>query len=37
VCEVKRASPSRGVLRGTVDPVEIARLYEANGAAAVSL
>jgi indole-3-glycerol phosphate synthase len=37
LCEVKRASPSRGVLRADVDPVALARLYEAGGAAAVSL
>lgn len=37
LCEVKRASPSRGVLRGDVDPVAMAGLYAAGGAAAVSL
>lgn len=37
LCEVKRASPSRGVLREDVDPVAIARLYASGGAAAVSL
>lgn len=37
LCEVKRASPSRGTLREDVDPVAFARLYEAGGAAAVSL
>jgi indole-3-glycerol phosphate synthase len=37
LCEVKRASPSRGVLNATVDPVEMARLYERGGAAAISL
>jgi indole-3-glycerol phosphate synthase len=37
ICEVKRASPSRGMLRADVDPVDMAKLYEAGGAAAVSL
>jgi indole-3-glycerol phosphate synthase len=37
LCEVKRASPSRGVLRENVDPVGMACLYEAGGASGVSL
>lgn len=37
LCEVKRASPSRGVLRADVDPVATAKLYAAGGASAVSL
>jgi indole-3-glycerol phosphate synthase len=37
LCEVKRASPSKGPLDPGVDPVATARLYEAGGAAAVSL
>jgi len=37
LCEVKRASPSRGVLRPDVDPVAMAKLYAAGGASAVSL
>lgn len=37
LCEVKRASPSKGVLRDDVDPVAMARRYETGGAAAVSL
>jgi indole-3-glycerol phosphate synthase len=37
LCEVKRASPSRGVLRDDVDPVAQASLYAAHGARAVSL
>lgn len=37
LCEFKRASPSRGVLNAGADPVEYARLYEAGGAAAISL
>jgi indole-3-glycerol phosphate synthase len=37
LCEFKRASPSRGVLNAAADPVEYARLYQAGGAAAISL
>ena len=37
ICEIKRASPSKGVLRADLDPVSIARLYEAGGAAAISI
>ena len=37
VCEIKRASPSKGLLREDVDPVAIARLYEQGGASAVSI
>jgi len=37
ICEVKRASPSRGPLNPGVDPVATARLYEAGGASAISL
>ncbi len=37
LCEVKRASPSRGVLNADVDPVATAKLYAAGGAAGVSL
>src|SRR5437016_11061176 len=37
LCEVKRASPSRGTLRADVDPAALARLYQAGGAAAISL
>ena len=37
ICEVKRASPSRGVLNETADPVAQARLYAGHGAAAISL
>jgi indole-3-glycerol phosphate synthase len=37
LCEVKRASPSKGLLNERVDPVELARVYEAGGAAAISL
>ena len=37
LCEMKRASPSRGMLNADVDPVATARLYQDGGATAVSL
>lgn len=37
IAECKRASPSRGVLAAKLDPVELARIYAQNGAAAVSV
>jgi indole-3-glycerol phosphate synthase len=37
IAEVKRRSPSRGVLRQDFDPAGIARIYEAHGAAAISV
>ena len=36
ICEVKRASPSRGAIAEGTDPVAVARAYEEAGAAAVS-
>jgi len=37
LCEIKRASPSKGVLNEALDPVALARTYAAGGAAAISL
>jgi indole-3-glycerol phosphate synthase len=37
IAEIKRASPSRGILREHVDPAELGIAYESHGAAAISV
>jgi indole-3-glycerol phosphate synthase len=37
ICEIKKASPSKGIIKENFDPVEIASEYSSSGASAISV
>ncbi|MFA6320886.1 MAG: indole-3-glycerol phosphate synthase TrpC [Candidatus Omnitrophota bacterium] len=37
IAEIKKASPSKGILRGDFNPIKIGVTYQANGASAISV
>lgn len=37
IAEIKRKSPSQGMIRADIDPVQMAKIYEKNGASAISV